>query len=142
MNADAPARERRIGRALIGSAGLICLAWLGWWIATPDYIELDIPVPLHGRGIREVWWEEMRGTVRYGTYDQRSGPGWELGYDAIGSRTGVVKPDDSPLKSERQILDHLHRWLTARGWVLQESGGNDPVPPQRPSLGPEMPPEP
>jgi hypothetical protein len=127
MNADEPARGRRIARALIGGAALLGLAWLGWWSGKPDYIELDIPVPLHSRGIREVWWEEMHGKVRYSSYDERGGLGWEVGYDAIVRRRGVIKPDDSPLKSERQILDHLDRWLTAQGWVLQESGRDDPA---------------
>ena len=131
MEADAPARRRRIGRALIGGVALLGLAWLGWWTATPDYIELDIPAPLHSRGIREVWWEEMRGKVRYSSYDERGGLGWKVGYDAIVRRTGVVKPDDSALKSERQILEHLHGWLTARGWVLMERGLKDPASPER-----------
>jgi hypothetical protein len=115
--------RNRWPRGALLTLTLLGLAWLGWWILAPDFIELDVPMPLHRSGVMEVWDEESRARVRY------TGSG-SAGCDYVLRRRGVVDPSRYEWKSQQQIVDHFHRWLTARGWVLR--GGS-------PSFNPALP---
>jgi hypothetical protein len=94
---------------------LLGLAWVGWWILSPDFIELDVPMPPHRSGVKDVWDEESRARVRY--------TGSPDGCDYVLRRRGLVDPSRHAWKSQEQIVEYFHRWLTARGWVVP---GNSP----------------
>ena len=117
MNAAAPARKRRVGWLLagVGGAALLGVNCVGWWIVAPRYLEVDIPMPLHATGVRQVWEHEIRARVRQ--TDDRAPSGWDFGAEYVLRREGIVDPSRNRLTSEEQILRHCDRWLTAHGWV-------------------------
>jgi hypothetical protein len=90
-----------------------------WWLYTPSYLDLYVPVPsYHG----DIWMRTSRGTF---AYNYRSGVEYVL------RREGTAYTEVVGWQTEAEGLSYFDRWLGERGWQRTEMyTAGDPILPE------------
>jgi hypothetical protein len=92
---------------LLAFAGLVPFL-VFWWLYTPSYVELYIPVPSYEA---DIWNHTSRATLSYAR---------DSGVTYVLRRGGTAYADVVGWQSEADGLSYLDRWLTERGWERTE----------------------
>ena len=104
---------------ILFSLGVLVLLSV-WWLWTPSYLELTVPVTPNPIGY--FWWEEHRTILRYA--DE---PGCLYVYRKVGS----AYADRQGWPTLEAAMKYFHDWLTARGWVERDIfGAGDVIAPE------------
>ena len=93
---------------------------VGWWLNTPSYLVLSVPVQPNRTGY--FWWE-----TQYSTLEYADSPGVLYLYRQVG--TGY--PGQQGWATHEEVMAYFHNWLEARGWQEREIyTSGDPASPE------------
>lgn len=98
----------------------IAAAFFFWWLLTPSYIELTIPVTAHPIGY--FWWETQHSTLRYAD---------EIGTLNLFRHVGTGYADHQGWATQEEAMQYFHGWLSEHGWEERSIyTDGDPIAPE------------
>ena len=78
---------------------------LGWWLLSPSYIELSVPITSNGTGY--FWWDTQRSSLAYAD---------EPGLLYVSRKAGTAYTDTQGWKTREEVIGYFDKWLNEHGW--------------------------
>ena len=93
-----------------------------WWLLTPSYIKLSIPVDEHP-AVGYFWWQTQTSRLRYAD---------DLGTLNLYRQVGTGYADTHGWATPEEAISHFGDWLLEHGWEERRSSFNegDPIAPE------------